>query len=112
MGLAAVTALVMVGCGGTDTADTADGLVIDVTIAGGEVSPTNERFQGRVGEPIVIRVDSDAPDELHVHSIPEYTFPVEPTPGQTFEFTVDVPGQVDIELHGLHRTIATVHVQQ
>ncbi|MGV0837607.1 hypothetical protein ABQE92_18690 [Mycolicibacterium thermoresistibile] len=96
----------------TDPEAAEDQLVIDVTIEGGEVTPTNERFQGRVGEPIMIRVNSDAPDELHVHSIPEHTFAVEPRAGQAFEFTVDVPGQVEIELHDLHRTIATVQVRQ
>lgn len=133
----ALAALVAVGCGSSEgdddsaappdttgtagatsaPADTtemqapADQLVIDVTIEGGEVTPTNEQFQGKVGEPIMIRVNSDAPDELHVHSVPEYTFPVEPRAGQAFEFTVEVPGQVEIELHDLHRTIATVQVR-
>lgn len=118
-GLAAATLLVA-GCGDTDTADESatdapqqsDGLVIDVKIEAGEVSPTNERLQGKVGEPIVIQVDSDAADELHVHAVPDHTFAVEPRPGQSFEFTTDVPGNVEIELHDLNRTIATVLVQQ
>lgn len=96
----------------TTDAHRSDGLVIDVTIEDGSVTPTNERFQGRVGEPITIRVTSDTDDELHVHSIPEHTFAVAPRADQTFEFTVEVPGQVKIELHDLHRTIATVHVRQ
>ena len=40
----------------------------------------------------MIRVNSDAADELHVHSVPEHTFDVEPRPGQSFQFSVDVPG--------------------
>ncbi|MBU9767246.1 hypothetical protein FR943_25870 [Mycobacterium sp. TNTM28] len=86
-------------------------LVIDVTIEGGEVTPTNERLDGKVGEPIVLRVNSDATDELHVHSHPEHTFAVEARKGQQFQFTVEVPGTVDIELHHLNRTVASVHVQ-
>src|SRR5690606_1759152 len=96
----------------TTDAHRSDGLVIDVTIEDGSVTPTNERFQGRVGEPITIRVTSDTDDELHVHSIPEHTFAVAPRADQTFEFTVEVPGQAEIELHDLHRTIATVPVRQ
>ena len=83
-------------------------LVIDITIAGGGVTPTNAQLEATVGEPIVLRVDSDAADQLHIHSIPEHTFDVEPRAGQSFEFSVDVPGRVDVELHELDRTIATI----
>ncbi|OBG83984.1 hypothetical protein A5699_02835 [Mycobacterium sp. E802] len=133
--LASALALVTAGCGGSKTTENADGsasptattvspsdmtdeqhvparLLIDVTIKGGEVTPTNERLQGKVGQPIVVRVNSDADDELHVHSNPEHSFKVEPRSGQQFQFTVDVPGTVDIELHHANRTIASVQVQQ
>lgn len=96
----------------TDQQQAPDRLVIDVTIKGGEVTPTNEQLQGKVGDPIVVRVNSDAADELHVHSNPEHNFPIEPRSGQQFQFTVDVPGTVDIELHQLNRVIASVQVQQ
>jgi major membrane immunogen (membrane-anchored lipoprotein) len=86
-------------------------LVVDVTIKGGKVTPTNEQLQAKVGDPIVLRVDSDAADQLHVHSNPEHTFAVEPKPGQSFQFTVTVPGKVDVELHELNRTIASIAVQ-
>lgn len=86
-------------------------LVIDVTIRDGEVTPTNEQLQAGRNEPIVIRVDSDAVDELHVHSSPEHSFPVAVGPAQSFEFSVAVPGRVDVELHGSHTTIATIQVQ-
>lgn len=95
----------------TDQQQRSDRLTIDVRIADGTVAPTNARLQGRTGEPIVIRLDSDTADELHVHSVPEHTFDVEPRAGQVFQFTVDVPGQVEIELHDLNRTIATVAVR-
>jgi hypothetical protein len=86
-------------------------LVIDVTVKGGTVTPTNEQLQAAVKEQIVIRVNSDAADELHVHLTPEHTFKVEAKPAQSFQFTVDVPGRVDVELHQLNRTIATIQVQ-
>ena len=95
----------------TDQQRPADRLTIDISIEGGNVTPTNARLQGKLGEPIVLRVNSDGADELHVHSVPEHTFRVEPTPGQMFQFTVDVPGNVDIELHDLNRLIASVQVQ-
>ena len=86
-------------------------LVIDVTIKGGNVTPTNAQLQAAVKEPIVIRVNSDATDELHVHSTPDHTFNVEAKPMQSFQFSIDVPGKVDVELHHLDRTIATITVQ-
>lgn len=95
----------------TDDQSPPNRLLVDVTIAGGEVTPTNEPLQGAVGEPIVIRVNSDAADQLHIHSNPEHTFTVEPKNGQQFQFTVDVPGKVDVELHELKKTVATITVQ-
>jgi sporulation-control protein spo0M len=128
------TALLLAGCGGSNGSGDAAGssstapamtgapqlsdqqapperVIVDVTIKAGQVTPTNEQLQAKVGDPIVIRVDSDAADQLHVHSNPEHTFDIEPKSGQSFQFTVAVPGKVDVELHQLNRTIATITVQ-
>jgi hypothetical protein len=86
-------------------------LFIDVSIKGGEVTPTNAQLQAAVKEQVVIRVNSDAEDELHVHSNPEHSFKVEAKPMQSFQFTVDVPGKIDIELHDLNKIVATIAVQ-
>ena len=86
-------------------------LTIDVDIKGGNVTPTNQQLQAGVKEQVVIRVNSDAADELHVHSTPEHKFNVEAKPMQIFQFTVDVPGKVDVELHKLNKTVATITVQ-
>lgn len=42
---------------------------------------------------------------------PITSFQVAAAPNQTFQFSVDLPGNVDVELHHLKRTIATIHVQ-
>ncbi len=122
--LLAVVALLGAGCGGSKNGGTgtsssvtsqqqsAPGLVVDVTISKGTVSPTNAQWQAKVGQPIEFRVNSDADDELHVHSTPDHEFTVEPRHGQTFQFTVNVPGQVEVELHKLDRTVGTIQVQQ
>jgi hypothetical protein len=132
----AAAALITAGCGGstgTTTTTTTSGapatpsstgapaftdqqapparLVIDVTIKDGQVTPTNAQVQSKVGEPIVVQVTSDAADQLHVHSNPEHTFNVEPKQSQSFQFTVSVPGRVDVELHHLNKTVATITVQ-
>jgi len=88
-----------------------DRLVFRLQIKEGQVTPTNKQFQAAVGQPIIIRVDSDAADELHVHSNPEHSFKIEAGPGQLFQFTVDVPGKVDVELHELDKTVATITVR-
>jgi len=131
----AAAALITAGCGGSNSSDNASGtpsssqpstvspsdmsneqapptrLAIDVEIKGGNVTPTNEQLQAAVKEQIVIRVNSDTTDELHVHSTPDHTFNVEAKPMQSFQFAVDVPGKVDVELHHLNKTIATIAVQ-
>ncbi|WP_328810758.1 hypothetical protein [Rhodococcus sp. NBC_00294] len=84
---------------------------LDVSIAGGEVTPVDQRLEGRVGEEILVTVSSDAEDEIHVHSVPEHSFPVAVGDDQQFRFTVDVPGSVDIELHEADVTVATVLVR-
>jgi sporulation-control protein spo0M len=88
-----------------------DRLLIDVTIKGGEVNPTNAQLEAKTNEQIVVKVNSDVADELHVHSTPDHTFKIEAKPAQQFQFSVDVPGNVDIELHQLGKTVATVQVQ-
>ena len=127
-------ALITAGCGGSNSSNSASNstsasqpstvspldmsneqapparLEIDVDIKGGNVTPTNQQLQAAVKEQIVVRVNSDAADELHVHSTPEHSFNVEAKPMQIFQFTVDVPGKVDVELHKLNKTIATIQV--
>jgi hypothetical protein len=133
LALFAAGALLLAGCGGGGDSEKAqssspsvttvnpsdmqneqaapDRLLIDVTIKGGEVNPTNAALEAKTKEQIVVKVNSDVADELHVHSTPDHTFKIEGKPAQRFQFSVDVPGKVDIELHDLNKTIATVQVQ-
>lgn len=84
---------------------------IRISIAAGVVTPANAEAQAVAGELIALEVSSDAPDSIHVHSVPPHVFDVAARPGQRFEFTVDVPGRVDVELHELNRTILTLMVR-
>lgn len=110
---AMVLTMGLVACGGASkSAQTSRaGLVVNVTIANGQVMPSNATLQAKVSEPITLRVTSDAADELHVHSVPDHKFPVAAAANQIFQFSVDVPGTVDVELHHLDRTIATIQVR-
>jgi hypothetical protein len=109
-GVAALTGA-LVACGGSQSQSPAAAPVVDVTIAKGQVTPTNATLHAKVHQQITLRVSSDAPDELHVHSTPDHKFPIVAASNQTFQFSVDVPGNVEVELHHLDRTIATIQVQ-
>ena len=111
--VAAVLMWALVACGGSsEPAQPAGaGLVVDITIANGQVTPSNATFAAKVSEPITLRVTSDAADELHVHSVPDHKFQVAAEPNQIFHFSVDVPGNVDVELHHLDRTVATIQIR-
>ena len=110
--LLALSALLLglAGCGGASKPASGGALTIDITIAHGQVTPANATLQAAVRQPITLHVTSDATDELHVHSVPDHKFEVAATANQSFQFSVDVPGTVDVELHHLDRTVATIHV--
>jgi hypothetical protein len=59
----------LVACGGSPSQPPAAGLDVNVTIANGQVTPTNATLQAKVGKPITFHVTSDPTDELHVHSL-------------------------------------------
>lgn len=119
MKLARITASVaalglLVACGSQAAApppESESRTTIDVAIADGDITPTGGRVEVEAGEPVTLRVDSDAVDEIHVHSDPEHEFAVVPGDDQSFTFTVDVPGQVAVESHGLDRTIVQLLVR-
>jgi hypothetical protein len=76
--------------------------VVKVNIADGEVSPSGERVDVQVGQPIRLVVSSDTADEIHVHSSPEHSFAFKAgVRQQRFEFTLNQPGVVEAELHDL-----------
>jgi hypothetical protein len=101
----------LLACGNSGNQPTGAAPVVDVTIAKGQVTPTNATLQAKVHQQITFRVTSDATDELHVHSTPDHKFEIVAAPNQTFQFSVDVPGNVEVELHHLDRTVATIQVQ-
>ncbi|OBK40469.1 hypothetical protein A5658_21835 [Mycobacterium sp. 1245111.1] len=105
-----VLLIALAGCGGASKPASGSGLSVDITIAHGQVTPANATLQATVRQPITLHVTSDATDELHVHSVPDHRFEVAAAANQTFQFSVDVPGSVEVELHHLDRNVATIHV--
>jgi len=86
-------------------------LVIDATIKGGELIGADKQSKVTINETIVVRISSDADDELHVNSSPEHTFTVAAKPNQSFQFSIGAPGSFTITLKKLNRTLATILVR-
>ena len=86
------------------------GVVVDITFDGDTVTPNGERIDGKVGEPITLNIDADAPGELHVHSTPEQEIAYD-AGTSTHEVTFDQPGIVDIESHHLDKVVVQVEVR-
>jgi endonuclease YncB( thermonuclease family) len=86
------------------------GVVVDITFDGDTVTPNGERIDGKVGEPITLNIDADAPGELHVHSTPEQEIAYD-AGTSTHEVTFDQPGIVDIESHHLEKVVVQVEVR-
>ena len=120
-----LTALLLVGCGGTTTTaepggedtptsatssatstpsitpskqPTPDQVVIDVSIAGDTITPVGSRVQAKPNQEIVLNIESDRAGELHVHSTPEQT-PAFERGKSTVVLQIDRPGLVEVEDH-------------
>lgn len=87
-----------------------DEVVVDVTIAGDDVTPVAQSVELAVGETLLLEVNSDRAGELHVHSSPEQ-FADFAAGASQLDFTFDKPGSVDIEEHDSGELIVRVLVQ-
>jgi hypothetical protein len=86
------------------------GVVVDITFDGDSVTPNGERIDAKVGEPLTLNIDADAPGELHVHSTPEQEVAYD-AGTSTHQVTFDQPGIVDIESHNLDKVVVQVEVR-
>ncbi len=84
-----------------DSPTNQSGTTIDVTIAGGRVTPDPSRkVEVSTGDEVHITVSSDQADGVHVHG---YDIETEVRAGETaqIDFTADIPGQFEVEAHEL-----------
>jgi hypothetical protein len=116
--LAAASVLALVAatasaCGDDDASggDSGGGepVVVEITFADGEVSPTGERVEAEVGQPIDLVVTADEPGTLHIHSDPEQELDF-PAGEETFPIQIDRPGVVEVESHDLGVVIVQLEV--
>ena len=85
---------------------------VEIEIEGDRVTPTAEQVEVNVGEVVVFEVESDVPEELHIHSAPEEkTFAIQAKDDQSFRLEVEQPGQFDVELHESGTLVAQLVVR-
>ncbi|MDQ4008361.1 MAG: hypothetical protein M3211_09740, partial [Actinomycetota bacterium] len=94
---------------GSESAAEDESVEIEVEVEDGQVTPSGERVDAQVGQTVRFVVDSDAADELHVHSSPEHTFAFKAgADDKEFEFTPTRPGVIEVELHELGDVVVTI----
>jgi plastocyanin len=109
---ALVAALALSSCGGDDGGAGADSSPkkIEVSFDGESVTPNGDRIEVSTGQEIDLVITADEAGEIHVHSTPEQEF--EYAAGEsTLSFTVEQPGVVDVEAHGLDKVIVQLEVK-
>ncbi len=83
---------------------------IEIAFEGDSVTPSGERVDVAVGQPIELVVTAEAPGELHVHSSPEQELEYD-AGTTTLDLTIGRPGVVDVEAHDLELTIVQLEVR-
>jgi plastocyanin len=104
-------ALLLAGCGGSDTSATSKPVMVDIAVKDGAVQPQGDRVDVKVGQKVTLHITSDADEEIHVHSEPEHEYAVGPGDDVEKSFTVDTPGQVAVEAHHIDVTIVQLVVR-
>jgi hypothetical protein len=106
--VAVVTVLTLTACGSSDgshpEAPSASGVVVDISVKGGSVTPTAGRIGVKVGQKVTLHLTSDAEEEFHVHTVPDHEYELGPGDDIERSFTVRSPGVVSIEAHHLDVT--------
>jgi hypothetical protein len=95
--------LLLTGCSGlaplasasmSSTATTA----VHIRLADGKADPSGERVEAKKGNTLVLTIDSDRDDEIHVHG---YDIEIPVTAGKTVtkEIVLDQIGRFEVESH-------------
>jgi len=86
-------------------------VTVDITEKDGKIEPVGKVVKASTGQDITLVVTSDVDDEIHVHSDPEHEFEVAAGDEEKeFTFSVDTPGTIEVESHGLEVTILKLEV--
>ena len=85
-------------------------VTIDVTVANGKVNPSGATIKVKAGQTVLVKVISDADDELHIHG---YDVEREVEPGQEakLHFKADLTGRFEIEDHESEKELGVLQVR-
>lgn len=97
--------------GSTPGSTPAGALVIDITLAGGSVTPNAKKFDVTVGQTVVLNVTTDHDDQIHVHSEPEVELEVTANQPASTQFTLQQSGRFEVESHHPGKIIAILNVR-
>ncbi|MDH2415023.1 hypothetical protein [Nocardioides sp. CER19] len=107
-------AVSLTACGSDDDAAPASSQTtkrIDIKFEGNSVSPSGERVDVAIGQPIEFVVTADAPGEVHVHSDPEKELEYEKGTTILDLGPFDKAGIIEVESHHLEKTIVQLEVK-
>ncbi len=97
--------------GGTAPSAGASARTVQITLAAdGSVTPSGERIDLAVGEPLTLEVRGERDDEVHVHGVDE-EIEVDAGETETETVTFDTPGSYEVESHDPARIILIVNVR-
>lgn len=105
-----IIGLTLCGCSSGSSDDGSKPVTVTITEIAGSISASSDLVKADTGQPITFVVTSDVADEIHVHSEPEHEFEVKPGGAEKFTFTVTTPGTVEVESHGLDKTILKLEI--
>ncbi|MFG2824177.1 hypothetical protein ACGFX4_32695 [Kitasatospora sp. NPDC048365] len=91
-------------------APSATDVELRVRVSGGQVSGPAGRPVVPLGRAVVLTVEADVSDEVHVHG---YDLHGDAAPGRpvTIRFTADIPGQFEVELEDAHLRLLRFEVR-
>ena len=86
------------------------GTVIEAKVTGSEVETASRRVRVGLGLKVRIRVESDHPEEVHLHG---YDLSRDVAPGEPaiIDFVADAPGIFEVELEQAHLKLFELQVQ-
>ena len=84
--------------------------IVDVTITDNSVTPSGERIQVALGQPVELDIHAKTSGEIHVHSSPQKEVAYHAGTTQATIGSFDIPGSITIESHTLDKVIVVLQV--
>jgi hypothetical protein len=82
---------------------------IEITFSGDDVTPSGDRVEVDVDQPVDLVVTADKPGEIHMHTDPPQTFKYSEGT-ETIKVAISRPGIVEVESHDLGKVIVQLEV--